>query len=782
VGGALSVARLLSSADSSIFAYLEDNVIPITFAGMHWVTSGSVSVIANPQAFWASGSLPGRARVARQRDRFYFTTWSTTVYSGFRGVVAIDAEGATTSRMAGLSPPAYILHGAAYTTNAQVMAIDTAAAWRALIRRTASDGYELVSAPTYAMTGYTDTLCDGQLKVGFPMHHSYVAGDVCELYRTVTVTPADTNPGDVMYLAVSQVITSTDITNGYIVIRDNCPDAALGVALYTNEGEEGAEAANLDPPASSDMVSFKGHMFYAATALPAKATVGPRVAYSLLSTDTDRIYGVGFRATNGTYTNGNPTVTAVVNMRGIVPGQWIFNSNVPGGTAVIISVTATTFTMDKNASASAAGSSTQIYDIQNMTLAPFITSPITFLYLNQDSAQFYAMAAGVNGSPFTYTTTVNQRAYMPNGSQLTGTERGVEFVYRVPRVYEGLPFTLRATNGVNYSPPLPEYNATANSYSPDKRENRVAWSKHEQPEAVPPLNFSFVGSGVLYRMVRTRDALWLFCSDGLYRLSGDGGDGPEAWRIDSADPNLVLASRNAVATLKDTVWAYTNRGLVAISDEGGIQDLSLGVIGDQVVGANFSDTWDVFMEVDQLHQEVWLTFRTGTMGSGSAQTFIFNAVTKTFVDMVKDEYSTAVWAPYLQSMVLAKMQTGLAPALMYFETDTSSTRMAGADVRYQPLFAADPFMLKQFQSVTMMFDGMNASNTLTPNFSGTDYTTLSVNQSSGESRCTIGVPRNAPAIAGSLRPGFKMGSVAAAWSFRGLSAQFADGGEDTERD
>jgi hypothetical protein len=771
--------RLIHSGASSLLVYIED--AGVTTYRLNWATSGSLVVAGVPNALWDPRAIAGRVRMATQRGRFFLTSWNTTLSAVFRGVAAWDSEGSSSPRMSGLSPVSYTDYGGATSTDAVSMADDTCAGWRAIIRRKQADGYELVSAASAPNALSVQPAAGGPFdfifKIGFPMHHNYAAGDFVELYRTRTVTPYTTSPGDRMQLAVSQVITAGDVANGYVTVRDSCPDDALGVDLYSNSGQETSAGANYDPPASSDMCGFKGHMFYAATAVPAQATVGPRVAYGPLSTNSDRIYGIGVRNTTGTTSSGSPTITAVVNMRGIVAGQKLFCANFPGGVTSIVSVTATTITCVANANASST-LTVATEDVINVTVSGLVTSELALAMGFAASFDDFAIAAvagysanGVNGSPFVYVSGLVDDLFV-------NPARGQEYIFRLPRVYAGGSFTLRATNGINYSPPLPEISATANTYTPDVRENRLAWSKFQQPEHVPPLNFTFVGSGTLYRMVPTRDALWLFCSDGLYRLSGDGGDGDTAWRVDLADPNLILSARNAAASLKETVWAYTNRGLVAISDDGGIQEISLGVIGDTLVGANFSDTWETFMSVDQLHQEVWLTFRASPSNS---TTYIFNTITKTFVKFSNADYSVSEWAPYLQSLVLGKFTSGAVPELYTFNADTSSSRMTGADVRFQPLFVSDPFDMKQFQSVTYAFEGVNAAATITPVFDDVDSVAFACNQSAGESRATAGVPRRC-AIAPVLRPGFKMSNVAAPWSFRGISAKYTPGGEETERD
>jgi hypothetical protein len=774
------IIRTMLSADTHTLQYLENTAV--STAALSWVSASGVQTVSLPTN-WEGGAVAGCARIAKARERFFFTPWSSTISNtrNFRGPLTIDSENASSSRMMGLSPVALINLGIGYTADAQAILADSAAGWRALMRRKLSDDYELVSAPSWPAIGFTGgSTMDAQVIVWFPTDHNYIAGDLCEVYRTVSVEGADTDPGDVCFLAVSQVITAANITAGFVSIRDNCPDGSLGAELYTNQGQEGAEAANFDPIECTDMCNFKGHLFFAAPTAPAKATIGPRNAYGKLTTDYERLYGIGDRTTTGTFTIGSPIITAVNNMRGIVVGSYIIHANLPGGDAFVIGVTATTITCDSNASASAVASTFHAQDSIEWAQNGF-----GFIYTLQ--AKFFAQNSvllGFGGSTLVWSASVAGKTDMTTGEELDAIRYGAEFIVRAPRVY-GQPFTLRSTNGVNFSPPLPEKTATANSYSPEVRHNRYGWSKFQQPEAAPPLNYGFCGSGKILRLMATRDAVWFFCTDGMYRLSGTGGDGPDAWRLDAADPNLVLAGRNAICTLKETIWCYSNRGLVAVSDDGGIQEISLGVIGDSLPGASFADTWDTWMAADEAHQEVWLTFRSGTLGAGSSITYIFNTLTKTFVRFTDaNEYSTAVYAPFLRSLVLGKVTAASPagnPSQMYFEDDTSNTRLAGADVRFQPFFVNDPFDLKQFVDVTYIFNNVGASVTLTPGFDDTDSIAFTCNTSTAESRATAGVPRRC-AIAPVLRPGFKLSGYATPWDFRGISVRFTSGGEETERD
>lgn len=778
--GTNRVIRQMFASPAQILTAIENQAGPVL--AYNWVTSGGSAVIT-PPALLNNAAAPGRLRTTTQRGRYFITSRPAAASGNLaNGVIAIESEGATTARFAGLTPLASAEANSFSTTDAQVFTPPYSVAYCALIRRTQSDGYILLSAPTspaivYAAAGAVQDLI---ATYQFAATHNYLAGDVLEVYRTRVQTPETIDPGATMFLAVSQILTATDLANGTVTVRDTCPESGLGLALYTNPGLEGADAANYDPSSASDMASFKGHMFYGMTAVPAQAIVGPRVAFGVLLTNSQRLYGIGFRQITGTLTNGSPIITAVNNMRGVVIGQVVEHANFAGGIATIIGTTPTTITVNKNAAPGAVGTTLFVDDLIEAGFPSFALT-IQFVY-PITARQLFTLGSGQVGAPFTYISNIAQRV-RSDGTSID-SQSGVELVFRRPRV-TGNTFTLRATNGINYSPPLPDVNGgVAQIYSDQVKENRYAWSKLEQPEHVPPLNFGTVGSGTFYRFAPTRDALWLFTSDGLWRLSGAGGDGEGSWRLDPADPNLVLAARNAVGSLKETVWAYTNRGLVAISDDGGIQEISLGVVGDLILNANFTDTWDVWIEVDQQHQEVVLSFRTGTLGAGATTSYVFNTITKTFVTLVKDEYSAAEYIPSLQSLALGRVNAGSPaanPDVMYFELDTSVVRMDFSDVRYQPLFVSDPFTLKQFQDVTYIFEGLSATASLFPIFDGVLSTSFNANLSTGESRQTAGVPRRC-AIAPCLRPGFAMSNTACAWSFRGLSARFTPGGEETERD
>jgi hypothetical protein len=106
--------------------------------------------------------------------------------------------------------------------------------------------------------------------------------------------------------------------------------------------------------------------------------------------------------------------------------------------------------------------------------------------------------------------------------------------------------------------------------------NRVAVSKVDQPESVPLANFYDIG-GTDYpirRIVATTDSLWVLKGDGLWRMYGDT---PQSMAVQQVDPTCRMFGRDTnarydrwVTKLGDTVFAWTDLGIVAIS-AGGVE-------------------------------------------------------------------------------------------------------------------------------------------------------------------------------------------------------------------
>ncbi len=720
-----------------------------------WISTGASSAITAP---FTMAFDTGIANVARTRGRILLTP--------NRGPVIFDAEGSTTPRAAGMYMPIAFSVDSVTTTNAQSLDTGYVRRYRALFRREHSDGYMQIGPVSNAcdVDNTSGSTIDATMFSRLPSDLQLAAGDIFELYRTDDVTTGS-DPGDTYRLANACKLTSTDISNTYVLVRDTSTADTLGAELYTNPGQEGLTNTNLAPPLADDVAVFKGYTFYASRKLPASLSFKVNNKLGALSTTAERIYGIGTRTATGDITTSSTTLNNLSNTNGVVIGQIIAGTGIPASTR-ITNVSGTTITLSAAATATTVGVAVTITDVLETTgSAAYITVTDHNAFLNGQVSESYEIVADAAIS-----TTITA------GPTIGYTEQqGAQYILKHRRYNNTVstPFAIRATNGQNYSPTLPSTSGTALTGSTDTRANRYHWSKLEQPEHVPTLNYGFAGNGTIYRMVSTTDALYFFCSDGLYKLTGDAG----IWRVDPIDSTLILAARGAVDQMQGVVWAYTNRGLVAIAGDS-VAEVTTGVIGDSLPGAVYADTWDTFLACDELHREVWLGLRSG---AASTQ-YVFNTHTKAFTSVVDDEWSALAYSRALRSLVVGAVSSN--PDVLYFEADTSATRMPGADIRFQPITGdGDPFTLKEFVEVDYLFEGIASAGTLVPSFTGTNYTARTLPASSDESHCRIDVPRNAPGVARKVAPGFTLsaGGTAQLWSFRGMSVKWWPAAEEAGR-
>jgi hypothetical protein len=342
--------------------------------------------------------------------------------------------------------------------------------------------------------------------------------------------------------------------------------------------------------------------------------------------------------------------------------------------------------------------------------------------------------------------------------------------------------SIRATNGQNYSPQVPAIGAADTlTGSIDARTNRLHWSENQQPEAVPQPNFMFVGDGQIYRIIPTRDALFVFASDGIYRVSGEA----EIWRVDPFDKSTILAHRNAIDVHDQDIYAYTNSGLVLVND-GGVQRLTQNVIGDQLPGAVFEDSWEKMLAIDQMHRDVWYVEHPSPPSSTAWVLFLDAMRAKghpVFARFEAENITAITYSPPFGRLAWGVPFSELAPTIRVPDSDEATDRQGNVLVDYQPWLGDDqPFSLKQFIDTTFLLDGVTGVLSLTSRYDSTDSTTATPTASTDETKVTTGVPRTA-AIAPRLRPGVKASAASFAfpWRLLGISTRWDVLSEEVKR-
>ena len=100
----------------------------------------------------------------------------------------------------------------------------------------------------------------------------------------------------------------------------------------------------------------------------------------------------------------------------------------------------------------------------------------------------------------------------------------------------------------------------------ETKPNRIYFSKLQQPEAVPIVNFIDVGpeDKEILRIIPLRSSLFIFKKDGLYRLSGELAP----FNVEQFDNSLILLAPDSVGIVENIVYCWTNAGISQISESG----------------------------------------------------------------------------------------------------------------------------------------------------------------------------------------------------------------------
>lgn len=639
-----------------------------------------------------------------------------TLVNGRYGILMWDKTSPTslaerTARRAGMMPP--IIRAANQGNAGSAIPAGNYCHVTAILRRKYADGYEIVSAPAPSMVCSSAGTGDQTVTVSVALQAPYTrAGDYLEVYRTrsqVEALPGRVNTGADFYLSKSVQLSAADIALSFISIFDTCPDTNLGEALYTNSGVQGADAASLPPPTCKCSAVFKGYAFYGNRIDPPTFPFRIPAYWGTIGNTTTgvsaalRKAGIGARFFTGTTTNGSPTVTAIsaADIVGIVVGQILdTTSNGIVGGSLITAVTASTVTFNANANT---GGST-------------VFSAVDVLYINGTlnivtSANFFVGNSSSIFAPVYFS--LLDRVFTPGVSaasaQTVPADKSV-----ISMLFEhganGQTLTIRGTNGQNYVPEIPIPSAPDLVITHKPVPNGISWSELNQPENCPSLNTAPCGSGEIYAMASTRDALWIFASDGLWRLSGTGGVAGSGydWRIDPVDSTLIISGPQAFAVLRDTVFAYTNRGLVSIDSSGNVAEVSNGRIGDFLPGPMWttpiwSPTSCIWMAADETNDEILLK-ESGI----PAYFYRYNILTDTLVQDTSSSGATntshGVYSRTLELPITA-LSTGLT------RTVNTAVRV-GFTIVYRFVFAKSFFTQKHWRVVDLSISSTGGSSVI----------------------------------------------------------------------
>jgi len=164
----------------------------------------------------------------------------------------------------------------------------------------------------------------------------------------------------------------------------------------------------------------------------------------------------------------------------------------------------------------------------------------------------------------------------------------------------------------------------------ETKPNRIYYSKFQQPEAVPIINFIDVGpeDQAILRIVPLRSSLFIFKEDGLYRLSGENAP----FNVEAFDNSLKLLAPDSIGIIDNVIYCWADTGITQVS-EGGTMDISRPIdnIILKISSNNFPNfrvnTFGIGYDSDRTYT-VWTIQKASDVYSTIAYTY--NTITRTW--------------------------------------------------------------------------------------------------------------------------------------------------------
>lgn len=129
--------------------------------------------------------------------------------------------------------------------------------------------------------------------------------------------------------------------------------------------------------------------------------------------------------------------------------------------------------------------------------------------------------------------------------------------------------TTDASIVLNFSPELGTGSTitTKLTSTTEKFGNRLYYSKYQELEAVPLLNYIDIGSRdqQIERIIALRESLFILKNDGVFRLAGDPGANP-TWDVGVFDNTSIIKSPDTAVTLGNQCYYFGNQGVMKLNE------------------------------------------------------------------------------------------------------------------------------------------------------------------------------------------------------------------------
>lgn len=192
------------------------------------------------------------------------------------------------------------------------------------------------------------------------------------------------------------------------------------------------------------------------------------------------------------------------------------------------------------------------------------------------------------------------------------------------------PFWLQTSAGISqkFIPEMPATGATVISDN-EVKPNRIFYSKYQQPEAFPLVNYIDIGAqdDPIFRIIGLRDSLFIFKSDGIYRLSGDVAP----FQVAPFDTSASIVAPDSAVVLNNQIYAMSSQGIISITDTG-VNIISRPIEGKIAAVYDNPNLAELCFGVSYETDRSFLLWMPDTVNDTSAsQCLRFNTFTNTWV-------------------------------------------------------------------------------------------------------------------------------------------------------
>lgn len=444
-------------------------------------------------------------------------------------------------------------------------------AYRVVIKRTDSNGNVLYGYPSTRIVAYnTDAVNSRNVTLTLYIPAEVTILDTIQVYRTEQQSGTSTDlSGDDMGLVYQASPSASDITNKYISFTDSIVDALRGANLYTNSAEEGIQQANERPPLCKDLALYRSqYMFFANT------STKQRLSITLVG--TSGLNGKSITLGGLIYTFNSAASSENAGTRTVQVGK---DSGPTGVAAVDIDYTARSLVRVINRT----NSNTSVY-------AYYTSGP------DELPGAIVVEEQGVGGSAFTISTV-----------------------------------SASSSSAAMFFPTLPiDTTSTSCTSSNSVQKNYLYYSKSQQPEHVPLLNYIPVGPAnkAILRIAPLRDSLIIVKEEGIYRLTGDS---PQSFSIVPLDLTVYCKALESVVVLANQVMMISNQGVVSISDTG-VQVISREIEPNFLPLISYSNlSTQTYACAYESERSYLISTISNSGDTQPTQTFVFNTFTRTWV-------------------------------------------------------------------------------------------------------------------------------------------------------